>query len=378
MSAILAEDDLKKLTVPQLKAICKQRNITGYSKLQKSAIIQKLLPSHADSSSTSLTHVSEINTAFPTSYFSLSSEVQQHQHRPEESPGGTVLQPANTTCRTSESCLPTSTSDLGPLPPSADGRLRAEKKRISNIEVADKAPRKKSKSSALLGKLAGAPHTFSSPTATESTRANLSAETPVIAFPTRKERISDPAAQYTPGTNPTAASSIGGSNFLCAPPKSAGPLSNLSSLVAAPEIRVRMKPFVPPKINAPKSSSSYSMSNLVAPALKRLVTSRCASNYLHFLDPPLEALNPITLPPLLSQRKVAIGLVVIFSSVSRQDLYNLAQASRLFRYAGAYFACVKSIRSNYLYPTSLHLCSSASIASIRRISNVGFDETILT
>ena len=340
MSAILAEGDLKKLTVPQLKAICKQRNITGYSKLQKSAIIQKLLPNHADPSSASLTHVSGIHTAFQSSSYSLpSSEVQQHRHPEEnvglfENPSGTILQHANTTCRTSESCLPI-TSDPGPLPPSADERPRTAKKRISNVEIADDVLRKKLKSSALLRKPAGAPGTFSSPTATESTRADLSAETPAIAPSRRKERISNPTAQYTPGTTLAATSSIGSPNFLRRPPKSTGLLHNFSGLVAGSEIRLRRRSFVPPKIKAFKSSSPHTMSNPVVPALNGLITPRCASNYLDFLDLPLEALDPITLPPLLSQRQVAVGLAVIFSSVSRQDLYNLAQASRLFRYAGA-------------------------------------------
>ncbi|KAF8208798.1 hypothetical protein K438DRAFT_1667040 [Mycena galopus ATCC 62051] len=37
------ESELKKLTVPQLKALCKEKRIVGYSKLGKDAIIQKLL-----------------------------------------------------------------------------------------------------------------------------------------------------------------------------------------------------------------------------------------------------------------------------------------------------------------------------------------------
>ncbi|KAJ6584874.1 hypothetical protein B0H19DRAFT_1106977, partial [Mycena capillaripes] len=37
------ESELKKLTVPQLKALCKEKKITGYSKLGKDAIVQKLL-----------------------------------------------------------------------------------------------------------------------------------------------------------------------------------------------------------------------------------------------------------------------------------------------------------------------------------------------
>lgn len=34
--------DLSKLTVPQLKALCKERRITGYSKLSKAALLQRL------------------------------------------------------------------------------------------------------------------------------------------------------------------------------------------------------------------------------------------------------------------------------------------------------------------------------------------------
>ncbi|KAH7922035.1 hypothetical protein BV22DRAFT_1071174 [Leucogyrophana mollusca] len=39
---LAAPQDLKKLTVPQLKALCKERRIVGYSKLGKAALLQKL------------------------------------------------------------------------------------------------------------------------------------------------------------------------------------------------------------------------------------------------------------------------------------------------------------------------------------------------
>ena len=35
---------LQNLTVPQLKALCKEQKITGYSKLGKAALIEKLVP----------------------------------------------------------------------------------------------------------------------------------------------------------------------------------------------------------------------------------------------------------------------------------------------------------------------------------------------
>ncbi|KAJ7043997.1 hypothetical protein C8F04DRAFT_1228868 [Mycena alexandri] len=69
--------ELKKLTVPQLKALCKEKRVTGYSKLGKDAIIQKLLqvgisaPSSAPSvtapTSTSAPAVAPTATPVPAS-----------------------------------------------------------------------------------------------------------------------------------------------------------------------------------------------------------------------------------------------------------------------------------------------------------------------
>jgi hypothetical protein len=52
----MASNDLTKLTVPQLKAICKDRRITGYSKLTKNALILKLSESHARSTNDTTAH----------------------------------------------------------------------------------------------------------------------------------------------------------------------------------------------------------------------------------------------------------------------------------------------------------------------------------
>lgn len=47
---LTATEDWKKLTVPQLKALCKDKKITGYSKLGKNALIQRLVE-HVDTGS---------------------------------------------------------------------------------------------------------------------------------------------------------------------------------------------------------------------------------------------------------------------------------------------------------------------------------------
>src|SRR5262249_23434031 len=47
MASSSTTSDLSKLTVSQLKQLCKERRITGYSKLSKNALIQKLADNNA-------------------------------------------------------------------------------------------------------------------------------------------------------------------------------------------------------------------------------------------------------------------------------------------------------------------------------------------
>lgn len=42
MASNMSTSELSKLTVPQLRALCKERKLTGYSKLGKSALLLKL------------------------------------------------------------------------------------------------------------------------------------------------------------------------------------------------------------------------------------------------------------------------------------------------------------------------------------------------
>ena len=66
--------DLSKLTVPQLKALCKERRITGYSKLTKAALLQRLAEVAAPPKTTSVVpSVTAADVATPPAYIESST-----------------------------------------------------------------------------------------------------------------------------------------------------------------------------------------------------------------------------------------------------------------------------------------------------------------
>jgi hypothetical protein len=67
-------EDLKKLTIPLLKALCKDRKITGYSKLGKNAIIQKLIE-HSSGTVTTTTTISNTTGSLGSTQSSTSAVV---------------------------------------------------------------------------------------------------------------------------------------------------------------------------------------------------------------------------------------------------------------------------------------------------------------
>ena len=82
-----ASEDWKKLTVAKLKALCKDKKITGYSKLGKNAIIQKLVE-HVGNSGNAVG-----SGVVPTEATSTSAVVASSQLRIPVTSGTTDLAP---------------------------------------------------------------------------------------------------------------------------------------------------------------------------------------------------------------------------------------------------------------------------------------------
>ncbi|KAJ8520832.1 hypothetical protein ONZ45_g2389 [Pleurotus djamor] len=74
-------ESLKKLTVPQLKALCKERHISGYSKLSKTSLVQKILESNCSGQGT---------TSAPESVNTQRTCIQSDAARPQPSPSDAV------------------------------------------------------------------------------------------------------------------------------------------------------------------------------------------------------------------------------------------------------------------------------------------------
>ncbi|KAK0201682.1 hypothetical protein DFS33DRAFT_1349169 [Desarmillaria ectypa] len=63
MEVIFTEDALKKLFVPQLKTICKERRLTGISKLTKALLIQKILEHQGKQSGQKTSPAADVSTS---------------------------------------------------------------------------------------------------------------------------------------------------------------------------------------------------------------------------------------------------------------------------------------------------------------------------
>ncbi|TFY75872.1 hypothetical protein EWM64_g8140 [Hericium alpestre] len=359
--------DLSKLTVPQLKALCKDRKLTGYSKLGKAALLVKLggnggnAPAPAAASppqpvqtadSVSLATTTSDTHVDPNS--SLSSPADDASLQPCRSAAITPLSPnpisgrptgdedsprasatnAETNASPDVSSGPVSTQEHVTTPetmpaltivaqvlstsqkqPSSQASSAVPKKRPpppSNSKPSAERAQKKAKTAAS-NPPKSAPRIQS--TSEASQKSVVPAVFKVPAVPQRKAPASAPLS-LQPNQSPQG--SLPG----------LGQASKQSQSLTAPG--QRFKPLMIKKAN-----------NIVGPCapaapaiVKEQTSAPAVPCYLEFSSRPFSVpLQPLSMPPSLSQRKHVQRWAVILSGNAPADRKACALASKTFRYA---------------------------------------------
>ena len=345
--------NLAKLTIPQLKAICKERKITGYSKLSKPELLLKLGTTESSKTAVTLeTHILKdslsnasavriVNTSSLSPSYEIATVTTSNQPqgvaRVSEINTQYRIQPAQLTS------IAQSAFEIQLIPqPQNSTSIFTLKRPLESLQSRSEL------SSSKKQKILVTPSvlTVSSQTSNSTSSFKIS-ETPKPK-PSRSGLV--PINEATsPTRTPTLTHTV---TFISSSPTST-PLeatkSGLSPQTSLPAPRIintghvtttmlstskRFKPLVtkkyPPKPNKPTllaSTTKLRQSNSLVP--------------LHHLDCPLAHidtidLKPITLPPRLSQRKYLHRWSIILSALPNAEKIQCCLVSRMFRYAGTH------------------------------------------
>lgn len=308
MTAPRTEEELKKLTVIALKAICKEHRLTGYSKLSKPAIIAKIL-------------AHEPKSAPATSQSSLSPQNQiadilaAGSKRPNDD-SNTHAEPVQKKAKS----LPKDITQ--PL------QLPAQRNAIHPVDLGQQsqfAPVQKN-----VSQPSGSPRL--SPSVTQQpTVVNTVSAIPQSSRPALQPSGNFPLVQ--PSTCPPKAAVQAPHNQ---PDKPADPARNPKlhskstttavSTGTVGTLKTPGKRFTPLVINRTISTKAFEIKK---PANTTDVP------YLDFVGNVIvPSLGPISLPPSLAERKVIDKVSLALSQVDEVDLGQCVQVSRMFRYAG--------------------------------------------
>ena len=318
--------DLSKLTVPQLKALCKERRITGYSKLTKAALLQRLAevaaPPEGTTTSRSATAVPSIatahalqNPATPPAYIESSTvsregNVTKVVHQP--------VQPS-TACNTESTETPAAKAPLPtevPKPPqnrtvisTASTQKPSGTKRPAHIDIPapPKRIRTSLKSATTVGQEPPVPKT-----------STLPVDSAVFKVP---ESPAQPRGSFH-GSAPTLAKRPSDTRKRPAVPCqiTSGP-GRFKPLVVS-----RAKPVEPDQ-----ASREPSRAPAVSDVMPRAVDSALGFD---FRATPLLVLPHISFPPKASERKWVYRWAIILSSLCPADRQTCTLVSRTLRYAG--------------------------------------------
>ncbi|KAF7346173.1 hypothetical protein MSAN_01844100 [Mycena sanguinolenta] len=261
------ESELKKLTVSQLKALCKEQRISGYSKLAKDAIIQKLL---AASSPTQLTtqvvpdKSAATHSATPSSENTTSSPSNPARDTivPAGADGGSTLEPFPQ--KPSNPPASQSHTSTAPVDASTSTRVDAQPDPKSRPKKQKKAPATPSQSDTRVPSTPHAPlpepnpaPAASTPNASQSSPPNATPaastpSTPLQASPPNPTLATSSISSQPSPLNPTLTASTGTSSQSSVP--------NPTPDVAIPPVDAQpaAKPRPKKKKSPPPSSGSQS------------------------------------------------------------------------------------------------------------------------
>jgi len=386
-SSLFSKESLKKLTVPQLKNLCKETNVVGYSKLNKDAIIAKFLahqntkdtetvltpqPPHsatknivsgatalneARAKSVTASESLELEPfAAPSSQLILQStsansnlqNVASHTietRAPEKDPGAWLSRRLDPSAEIIET--PRRKNPIPSLPG----------KRAAIIDLPQTKSPKKAKfgSNSEIGEpekgfLAAATRTETEPSTSNMdtiVTGNHNSTTPAI-FP----RVPRNNAHVLPEGFRSSKFSLTQNHLskentqesMKPAEFSRKGLGPAPAHAPAPNRYKRLVP-INPSITPPFPLNVPATSTMKTPSVDKKNLNHMQLAYLEFPAEQAVSLHAITFPPSVFQRKHVPRLSLILSGLSFEDLRACSLVSRAFRYSGKYNFLVKRMSS---------------------------------
>lgn len=349
-------EDISKLTIPKLKALCKEKKLTGYSKLNKPGLIAKLLEHQGSGTDTGGSNVTGA-AARP----SKSVVVAEPTTKEPSVPGSSLS--------TAAPVVPSQRDGVSPGRPSSQAPLN-----ISITKPRSKKPKQIAKPSATHTSSSNhsirVSHVPEEPPAV-STTTSLVPSLPVHTqarveplsslSPKPVKRKSDapaeaPKAKKLKPAHKVAPVPVGTNPKLPLPHpvpqviKDGAPEPGLATRVYKDGVnrqaatdpslpKASKKAFTPllPKVPPVKVPGDVAV---VPPAESSVSGSRSVVSDTSFEFPTDDtsiSLRPVSLPPSISQRKKVQRLSMLFSLLNEEDLAVFCGLCRLYRYSGAYY-----------------------------------------
>ena len=341
--------NLAKLTIPQLKALCKERKITGYSKLSKPELLLKLGTTESSKITAALdeTHISKDRPADASAVRVIntsSSGSSDHEIAAVNQPQGpAIVSGINAEKRTQPVQLPSVAQTPSEIQlihqPQDTNSILTRKRPLKSLQSSPELPSKKKQKTSAISSITSQTSNFASSFNISETLKLNSKPSKLGLVPISK------AASPTQTPIRTHAATFGSSSSISTPLEAMKLGLSLQKSFLVPRIintgdvttkmlptTKRFKPLVtkkyPPKPNETVLSASASklqQSNSLVP--------------LYHLDFPLARidtidLKPITLPPKLCQRKFLHRWSIILSALPNAEKKQCCLVSRMFRYAG--------------------------------------------